>query len=359
VKRVFSSPGLWSAMICCVFVAVVYFTHDCDPLAFVIMGSRFTEGDPSGILGYDGQFAYYIARDPVGARPYLGANPSYRYQRIIYPMLARLLALGQPGLIPWTLVLINIVSISWGTELLGRMLESHGLSAWLALLLTFWLGQVFALRADLNEPLSYFFAIVALQWYDRRWNLPSALAIAASLLTKETGALFLPAIVIVELLQKRWKVALGYGLTAFVAYAGLQAFLQSWLGLSGLDQLGNRFEWIPFYGYAFTEPLAARVFLVLIIALPAAVLLVVAALRIAKRPLSLYAWGLVFNCLMIVFIPRRTAFDVLATFRVGTGLVIATLLYSAVHRSRRLALLLSAIWLPPSILAVLIPGFLL
>ena len=240
-----------------------------------------------------------------------------------------------------------------------RMLKAKGLSPWLALLLTFWLGQVFALRADLNEPLSYFFAIVGLWWYERRRHLPSALAIAASLLTKETGVLFLPAILIVELLQKRWRIALVYGLIAFGAYAGLQILLQSWLGLSGLNQLGNRFELIPFYGYAFTEPLAARVFLALIVVAPAAVLLVIAGLRLVKQPLSVFAWGLVFNCLIIVFIPRRTAFDVLATFRVATGLVIAALLYCAVHRSRRLALVLSAIWWPPTMLAVMIPGFLL
>ena len=358
MKR-FLSPGVLAALACCAFVAVVYATHDYDPLAFVIMGSRFTEGDPSGILGYDGQFAYYIARDPVGARPYLGSNPSYRYQRIIYPMLARALALGQPALIPWTLLLINIGAISLGTELLGRMLKAHGLSAWLALLLTFWLGQVFALRADLNEPLSYFFAIIALWWYERRQYLPSALAIAASLLTKETGVLFLPAILIVELVQGRWKVALVYGLIASMAYAGLQIFLRSWLGLSGLNQLGDRFELIPFYGYAFTEPAAARIFLVLIIVVPATVLLVIAVLRLIKRPLSVYDWGLVFNCLMIVFLPRGTAFDVLAVFRVATGLVIATLMHCAVHRSRRLALTLSAIWWPPTILAAMIPGFLL
>jgi hypothetical protein len=161
----------------------------------------------------------------------------------------------------------------------------------------------------------------------------------------------------VELLRKRWKVALVHGLIAFTAYAGLQIFLQLWLGLSGLNQLGDRFELIPFYGYAFTEPPAARVFLVLIVVAPAAMLLAIAGVRLVKQPLSVFAWGLVFNCLIIVFIPRQTAFDVLATFRVGTGLVIATLLYCAVHRSRRLALVLSAVWLPPSILAVMIPGF--
>jgi hypothetical protein len=154
-------------------------------------------------------------------------------------------------------------------------------------------------------------------------------------------------------------MALSYGLVPFVAYAGLQVLLQLWLGRSGLDRLGNRFEWIPFYGYAFTDPVAARIFLLLIIVVPATVLLVIAVLRLIKNPLSVYDWGLVFNCLMIVFLPRRTAFDVLAVFRVGTGLVIAALLYCAVHRSRRLALALSAIWWPPTILAVMIPGFLL
>jgi hypothetical protein len=357
MKQVLSSPGLLALLICCLIVALVYFTHASDPLAFVIVGSSFMHGDPSGIVGYDGQFAYYIAKDLGGALPHLD-NPPYRYQRILYPLLARLLAFGKPALIPWTLLFINIVSVAFSTELLGRMLGRHGLSPYVALLLPLWLGQIFALRADLNEPLCFLLVVVAMWWYEQDQGLLSALAMAASVLTKEAGLLFLPAIVFVRLLQRRWRAALCYGLLVVSAYAALQIWLYVWMGRSGLDRAGDRFERIPFYGFTFVQPMAARVFLVLLFAIPAAVLLGVAVFRLLRDPRSVYAWSLLANCLLIVFLTRLTTVDVLAVFRVATGLVIAALLFCAAHRLRRLALVLCAIWLPPSILVVMIPGFL-
>ena len=187
MKWMFLNPGWLALLICCLIVALVYFAHDCDPLAFVIMGSRFAQADPSGAMGYDGQFAYYIAKDPVGALAHLD-NPSYRYQRILYPFLARLLAIGEPALIPWTLLLINIVSITLSTELLGRMLGRYGLHPYIALLLPIWLGQIFALRADLNEPLCIFLVVVALWWYEKDQVLLSAIAMTASVLAKEIAS---------------------------------------------------------------------------------------------------------------------------------------------------------------------------
>lgn len=352
------TPGLLALVICCLIVALVYFTHDCDPLAFVIMGARFTRGDPSGNMGYDGQFAYYIAVDPVGALAHLD-NPAYRYQRILYPLLTRVLSLGQPALVPWALVFLNVVSISLSTELLGQLLGRHGLSRYLALLLPLWLGQVFALRADLNEPLCYLLVIAALWWYERDQYSLSAAALAASALTKEGGLLFLPAIVLVTLLQKRWWLAVRYALSVMLPFAALQLWLHVWMGCSGLAGAGGRFETIPFYGFTFTQPLAARIFLVLLFAIPVTVLLVMAAYQILRTPRSLYAWALLVNCLFIVFLARRTAVDVLAVFRVATGVVVAALLFCAAHRLRRVALVLHAIWLPPSVLAAMIPGFLL
>ena len=44
--------------------------------------------------GYDGQFFLAIALDPVKARHYVDA-PQYRYSHILYPMLARAVALGR------------------------------------------------------------------------------------------------------------------------------------------------------------------------------------------------------------------------------------------------------------------------
>jgi hypothetical protein len=344
-------------LVCCVIVGLVYFTHDRDPLAFAVIGERFASGDPTGVKGYDGQFAYYIAVDPVGALTRLD-NPAYRYQRILYPLLARLLSLGQPAIVPWALVLINVVSLTLSTELLGRMLGRHDLSPYLALLLPLWLGQVFALRADLNEPLCYLLAIAALWSYERERHALSAGVLAASVLAKEVGLLFLPAIVLVMILEKRWTLALRYGLVVCAPYILLQILLQGWIGRAGLAGAGGRFERIPFLGFAFSEPLAARLFLVLFFAVPVSGLLILTVRQILQTPRSVYAWALLVNCLFIVFLPRTTTIDVLAVFRVATGVIVAALLFCAAHGWRRVAWVLHALWLPPSILALMIPRFL-
>lgn len=355
--RRFANPGVLALLFCCLLVAVVYFTHDRDPLAFVIMGARFSEGDLSASKGYDGQFAYYIARDPVGAVDYLD-NPAYRYQRILYPMLARLLALGQVELIPWTLLAVNVISISVSTACLGCLLERQGFNPYVALLLPLWLGQVFALRADLNEPLCYLCVLLALWGYERGRHGLAAAALAASVLAKEGGFLFLPPIVLVLRQRRQWRLCLLYILAVLLPYAVLQLGLYAWMGRIGLERASGRFEVIPFYGFTFTQPLAARVFLILLLVGPAAVLLSLAAVRLVRTPQSMSAWALLFNCLFVVFLARRTAIDVLAVFRVATGVVIAALLFCSAHRLRFLARILLAIWLPPVCLAGMIPGFL-
>src|SRR5580765_1949126 len=59
--------------------------------------------------GYDGQFFLYIAQDPANAHA-AADNASYRYGRIGYPIVARVLALGRSDLVPVTLVLLNLAA---------------------------------------------------------------------------------------------------------------------------------------------------------------------------------------------------------------------------------------------------------
>ena len=358
VRRfVFLTPGLVALLVCCLVVGLVYFTHDRDPLAFVIVGDRFDLGEPSGNVGYDGQFGYYIAVDPLGAPARLD-DPAYRYQRILYPFLARLLALGRPAWVPWTLLFINVVAISVTTELVGRMLARGGISPYLALLVPLWLGQIFALRADLNEPLCFMLAVVALALYERERIWWSAVALAGGALAKDSALLFLPAVVIVLLLQRRWWLAVRYAAIALLPYALVQYGLYRWLGEFGFAGNAVRFEAIPFYGIILSEPLPARVFLILFFALPVAALLVLAVRHLLHSPRVVAAWALLVNCIFIVFLTRASIFDILALFRLATGVVVAALLFCAARGQRRLALLLHVIWLPPSVIALMIPGFL-
>jgi hypothetical protein len=73
--------------------------------------------------GYDGQFSYFIALDPVGAAPYLGA-PAYRYGRIGYPLVVRVAALGKPDWVRGSLVVVNALAIAAATTAAVTMLHA-------------------------------------------------------------------------------------------------------------------------------------------------------------------------------------------------------------------------------------------
>ena len=72
-------------------------------------------------IGYDGQFVFYIALDPARAHWSID-SPSYRYTRIFYPILARVLSLGNPTTLPYVLLLINWLGLAAGTLLLVHAL---------------------------------------------------------------------------------------------------------------------------------------------------------------------------------------------------------------------------------------------
>jgi hypothetical protein len=73
---------------------------------------------------------------PVTGHRYIDSHdePAYRYQRILYPMLARFTALEQPSAVPWTMLAINLLSVGLGVLALGSWLRRKGISSWLAAL---------------------------------------------------------------------------------------------------------------------------------------------------------------------------------------------------------------------------------
>src|SRR5690606_15507377 len=128
-----------------------------SPLALVTLGTRFSDGDlqgETGTEGYDGQFVYYIARDPGDAERFLDV-PAYRFQRILLPILGRVLAFGQNDLLPWSLLLVNLVALAAGTYTLEHLLEQYGTSRWYALGYGLSLPALGAARLSLPEPLAY------------------------------------------------------------------------------------------------------------------------------------------------------------------------------------------------------------
>jgi hypothetical protein len=135
-----AAPTLVLALVLLLTARTEYFKHGYTGLVgFAALGSTYGEriGITQGYVGptgYDGQFAYYLALRPdliitcahAGATCPLDNLREMRAERILYPMTARLLALGQASLIPFALLLINFLAILVAAALIGQMCVERG-----------------------------------------------------------------------------------------------------------------------------------------------------------------------------------------------------------------------------------------
>jgi hypothetical protein len=207
--------------------------------------------------GYDGQFYYFIALDPTRARHYIDAPP-YRYERILYPMLARFAALEQPAAVPWAMLLINWLAVGGGVLALAAWLSRRGVSPWLALLYGLFPGVLIALQRDLTEPLAYGLVALAVYLFDfggRRGVLASGAAFGLAALTRETTVLFailFGASILAGRpnanphpeLRARMRQTLGFFALAIAPFATWIIVDYSWLGIAHPGTV----ELVPFKG---------------------------------------------------------------------------------------------------------------
>lgn len=350
------------------YVGLTLVRYGGDPMLFVLIGTRYSQNDPEGSWGYDGQFAYYIASDPAGGCPQCDV-PSYRYQRIFYPMLAWGLALGQPMLVPWALIAVNVVALVGGTYFTEQLLEAHRMSRWYALAYGLYGGLVAGLRLDLTEPLAYGLVQAGLwAWVkqearskgqgERRrlgfeigdWRF-GLFALAA--LTKETALIAVAGLLLYLATRRRWWGAVRLGLIVGVPFVVWQGVLWAWLGAPGVGAGGamaTSFEVIPFWGLLSVARLDWRVFGILSAVVgPLFVLPTIWALIVSVRDLwrgQRHAWVVILlsQAAVLPFLPNSTWREPLAMARLGVGLIAATLLYGALRRSRRI-LTFSFFWL--------------
>ncbi len=326
------------------YVLVIVAVHGGDPLALATLGTRFSAGDPTGTEGYDGQFAYYIARDPLEGYRHCDV-PAYRYQRILYPMLARLLALGREPLIPYALPCINIVALGAGTWLTEQILRRYKMSRWYAITYGLYAGQLMSVRLDLNEPLAQAFVqggILAAE--QDRWSLGVFLFSLAAL-TKETTLVFVGGYLLYLLIRRRWGRLAGMALGVGLPFLTWQGVLWAWLGRPGLGSGGagaTGWEVLPFRGLWSVGAIDARALgLLALIMVPLAVIPALLSLWAAGRELSRgrrhpFTTMLLTNALVMLFLPQSTYREPLAMLRLTIGLMVATILFGARKRSKRI-----------------------
>ncbi|HSD83226.1 MAG TPA: hypothetical protein VLG46_05185, partial [Anaerolineae bacterium] len=305
----------------------------------------------NGRPGYDGQFAYQIARDPLNGWTKIDV-PAYRYQRIVYPIVARLLALGNVDLVPWTLIVVNLMALTAGVWLTEEILQHFQVSRWYALIYGLSAGTLMSVRLDLTEPLAYALAQagVLLALKDRWRRATLVLAVAA--LTKEMTLAVAAGIGLVYLFHHQWRRSLVFGIGVLLPFVIWQIMLWQWLGQPGLGSggdLATPFEIVPLRGLWSLAFLDWRIFLLLAaIAIPVAVIPALMSLWVAGRQLwrqviDIPTMVLLLNALLVLFTPQSTFREPLALMRYSVGLIAAVLTYAASHRSQR-ALRYSWLW---------------
>lgn len=328
------------------------------PLAFSVIGTMFSEGDPDGTKGYDGQFAYFIARDGADAVPYID-GATLRYQRILYPVLSRALSLGSVELLPWVMVAINIISHSVGAGLITYLAVIYRAPAIAGLIYGLWIGAQFGVRLNLSEPLCFALALAAVVAYVHERFRLAVVLLVLSTLTKELGLVFAAGLALHAFFQRRsgWAVLLaGAPALAFGLWWGV---LWLWFGtLPTIYPAAQGIRFLPLNGFFSVSPTefpAEFVFLLLFLVIPSAGLFIWALVRIWRtRRVTLASALMLTGAGFVFFMPDVSWQDQLAAYRVAASVVICGLIFVAEAAPRRIKWL-GAIWLPALVLMALSP----
>jgi hypothetical protein len=194
--------ALTGIFIITLFIGLRWYFGGQDITAFIQAGSDFVHTDqlPAPVKvypgqGYDGQFFYRLALDPTNfSQEDYGIvidHPSYRIQRIVYPALAWIFSgFGQPGLVPWSLVLVNILAMGGVMFFVSRFilhLSTEPIHAFFPLLLS---GVYMSVSKDLSEVTELFFFSGCIWFLLRHQHLWFSIFATLMLLTRETGLVF-------------------------------------------------------------------------------------------------------------------------------------------------------------------------
>jgi len=185
---------------------------------FVQAGYRFADDGPVRRVtgtGFDGQFAYRLARAPwdLSIDAY-GAHidTPLRAQRIGYPVLAWLVSAGgRPALLPWALVLVNIVALgvlAGGGAIIAR---ASGRSPWWGLFVASPWCFLFTIGFDVTELVAAAFLVWGLIALRTHRPLLAALSFSLGALTRESVLITVAAVAltrVVPLVRRRTRLAL-------------------------------------------------------------------------------------------------------------------------------------------------------
>jgi hypothetical protein len=233
------------------------FRYDGDIRALLCVGEETHHPDAfdtvptAGPWGYDGQQYGALATDPfLRQQDTVEAldNPSYRATRVMVPLLAWLLAVGNS-----TTALVAYQVLCWGLGLgsvllVARWLADEGLSPWWALLLVTSTGLAAAIIRSTPDAAALLFMLAALWLHARHRPWPALALACAAVLARETSYLVALAVALDELRHRRFSTAAAFASIPLALLVGWQFYLRSVLGsafATGTSNFSVPFTWVP------------------------------------------------------------------------------------------------------------------
>jgi hypothetical protein len=185
--------------------------------------------------GYDGQFYFYLAQDPFLRKPATAhaLDNTFRVRRILYPLLAWALSLGDRARLPFVLGVINAGAGLGVAALAAWAARRAGRSPWMSLLLVAYPGVWIPVLLDLTEPLQ-----LALLMAGALVSSASLLFLAA--LAKETAGVALATEAARHALSRDWRRAARHAVLAAV-YLGWALFVHAAVTGTHFNDLGAHF----------------------------------------------------------------------------------------------------------------------
>ena len=215
---------LAGALALLIWVLVVFGKYGGNPSGLARIGDQMQpsprlQGQELVILrgkrGNDGQQFLALALDPLqqdAGTSRAVDNPIYRGKRLLYPALAWMFGFGRPGLVVWTLGLVNVVCIGFAAGLVARWAESQQRSARWGLAVLALPAYWITLSLDTSDLLATTLMLsTAVSWQQGRLR-SSCLALGSALLTRETELLAWVASLLDGLWVRRWRAVGALGL---------------------------------------------------------------------------------------------------------------------------------------------------
>lgn len=202
-RRVLPVAALGMAFAALLIGARVGLPDEVDPIAPFTVGYIWEIGpalEERGVQlpevlahdGYDGQWFLGQAYDPLLFTDMASTfdTPRYRSIRVLMPATGWVLAAGQAPLVPYTLLLIEILAVGLGCAACARIVAAYGRSRWWGAGFAVIPGVLIGVGYGTAEPLGLALAALGISLALRRRYGWAGLAFAGSALTKETYLAF-------------------------------------------------------------------------------------------------------------------------------------------------------------------------